>query len=241
MVGNFSFVIKGRLAGAARPGWWGKLEDDLDELKRHGITALVSLTEEPLSLGSVRRSGLAYLHLPIEDFTAPSIEQIKEFLEFVERQLETPKAAVAVHCLAGRGRTGTMLACYLVATGLEAETAIRTVRRLRPGSIETSDQEDVVHSFAAHWIQQKRARAERKKKAARNKTAPEKPQKARKAPGSAARKRTTEKKAKQPAGKKTGAKKKTRAKTTAPSSSFSPAPSVPSAPSAPDDPWEDMP
>jgi atypical dual specificity phosphatase len=224
MVGNFSFVIKGRLAGAARPGWWGKLEDDLDELKRHGITALVTLTEEPLNLDAIRGSGLAYLHLPIEDFTAPSIEQIEEFLDFVERQLDTPEAAVAVHCLAGRGRTGTMLACYLVATGLESETAIRTVRRLRPGSIETSDQEDIVHSFSEHWLEQKRARAERQKKAAKKKTT-EKPGMER-----GREKRGGTKKAKQTSGKKTDARKE--AKPNSP---------VISRPSSPDNPWEDMP
>jgi atypical dual specificity phosphatase len=56
-------------------------------------------------------------------------------------------AAVAVHCGAGLGRTGTLVACYLVAGGLSAEDAIAKVRRLRPGSIETAEQEAAVRTF----------------------------------------------------------------------------------------------
>lgn len=56
--------------------------------------------------------------------------------------------AVAVHCMHGHGRTGTMLASYLVKTrnisGLEA---IKEIRRLRKGSIETKDQEIAVIEF----------------------------------------------------------------------------------------------
>lgn len=56
--------------------------------------------------------------------------------------------AVAVHCALGFGRTGTMLACYLVKErGLAAGDAIAEVRRLRPGSIETYEQEKAVFQF----------------------------------------------------------------------------------------------
>lgn len=59
----------------------------------------------------------------------------------------TPQG-VAVHCMHGHGRTGTMLACYLVKelkiSGIEAINQIRTLRR---GSIETHDQEKAVMQF----------------------------------------------------------------------------------------------
>lgn len=59
-----------------------------------------------------------------------------------------PSQAVAVHCILGLGRTGTMLACYLVKDkGLAPADAIAEIRRLRPGSIETYEQEKAVFQF----------------------------------------------------------------------------------------------
>jgi protein-tyrosine phosphatase len=54
---------------------------------------------------------------------------------------------VAVHCGAGLGRTGTILACYLVSQGSTAKEATQQVRTKRPGSIETLAQEAVVEAY----------------------------------------------------------------------------------------------
>ena len=51
----------------------------------------------------------------------------------------------------GRGRTGTMCACYFVhMQGQTADQAIGNIRRMRPGSIETSEQERLVHQYVAY-------------------------------------------------------------------------------------------
>jgi len=57
------------------------------------------------------------------------------------------KMAMAIHCAAGLGRTGVVLACYFIDKGLSATNAIARVRRLRPGSIETAEQEDAIVEF----------------------------------------------------------------------------------------------
>jgi atypical dual specificity phosphatase len=143
---NFSFVIEGRLAGMARPGRLRPLQEDLIRLKAHGVSAVVSLTESPLDANTVRGFGLRYLHLPMPDYCAPTLPQIEAFLVFINAC--DGRGAVAVHCFAGQGRTGTMLACALVDEGMTAEEAIRFVRARRRPSIDTAAQEQAVFEFA---------------------------------------------------------------------------------------------
>jgi atypical dual specificity phosphatase len=87
------------------------------------------------------------LHLPVEDFTPPTLAQIDRFLSEVDRA-KSEGVALGIHCTAGKGRTGTMLAAYLVSRGLSAEDAMAKIRELRPGSVETTAQEERVAEFA---------------------------------------------------------------------------------------------
>ena len=138
-----------------RPGGWGaesqdsEAAGDLDQLVAEGIGALVSLTETPLDGKLISEKGLSYLHLPIADMSAPSMRQIDEVMGFVEGAADDG-VSVALHCGAGLGRTGTMLACYLLRHGRSADEATCEVRRLRPGSIETSSQELAIGEYARH-------------------------------------------------------------------------------------------
>ena len=147
MPNNFSFVITGVLAGMERPGTFARLREDLEYLKNHNINAIVSLTETCLEKAFIEEFGFRYLHLPVADFTPPSIQQIEKFLNF-QKQAEKDGLATVVHCGAGLGRTGTMLACALVARGMPAEAAIDSVRTMRPYSIETVEQEESIRHFA---------------------------------------------------------------------------------------------
>ena len=118
---------------------------DLDALAEEGVGAIVSLTERfPEELIGERR--FATLHLPIADMTPPEMAQIAQFVAFVNEQTKLGRA-VGVHCMAGLGRTGTMIACYLVTRGRRAEDAIDEVRSARPGSIQTESQEQIVRRW----------------------------------------------------------------------------------------------
>ncbi len=142
---KFSWLIENKLAGMAHPG-----EDPqvFARLKDAGIGAVVTLTLHPLPSHLLEEQDLAYLHLPIPNFAPPQPWQILRFIEFCRRNAEEDRPVV-VHCLAGCGRTGTMLACYLVWQGMDPAGAIHTVRVRRPCSIETPEQEDAVFEFAA--------------------------------------------------------------------------------------------
>lgn len=149
-VNGFSWVIAGKLAGMGLPGWpFSDQAADLESLKGAGIGAVVTLTEYALESDAVETSGLEVLHLPIPDMTPPSREDIEQFTHFVDEALSADKP-VAAHCLAGRGRTGTMLACYLVKQGLDAAAAIAQIREQRPGSIETQEQVMAVFDYARY-------------------------------------------------------------------------------------------
>ncbi|HHT9153306.1 MAG TPA: dual specificity protein phosphatase 23 [Candidatus Hypogeohydataceae bacterium YC40] len=137
---NFSWLLPDEIAGMARPV---SAVADFEFLKELGIDAIVSLTEHPLQKALIEEFGFEYKHVPVEDFTAPSLGQIDEFVNFATKVREEGKKLV-VHCGAGIGRTGTMLACYLVHKGYSAQQAIEEVRRKRPGSIETTAQEEIV-------------------------------------------------------------------------------------------------
>src|SRR5690606_5893278 len=105
------------------------------------VGAIVSLTEYSLHQDTLERYGMEYLHLPITDYHPPSIEQIQQCVAFIDRVAQEKGVATLIHCLAGRGRTGTMLAAYLVHhnKGMKAEDAIGIVREKRPGSMETPE------------------------------------------------------------------------------------------------------
>ena len=86
-----------------------------------------------------------YRHIPVVDETAPTQTQVDEFVAFVDEMLDQGQAVLA-HCRGGYGRTGTMLACYLVSRGWGAEEAM-TVRARRPGSIASRVQQACVIEY----------------------------------------------------------------------------------------------
>ncbi len=137
---NFSWFQGSKLAGCARP----ETEAELKALKNAGVKAIVSLTGTPLYPEAINRCGFDYLHSHISG--APSPIQLHEIIQFIEERNAQSKP-VLVHCGEGKGRTGTVLAGYLVYHGMSADDAIKKVREKRPGSIENLDQENAIHMF----------------------------------------------------------------------------------------------
>lgn len=140
-IGNW--IIPGRLLACSYPRR-GRLER---AIAASGITTVVNLHGRPHPSAFRERSGHRELHLPVPDFAPPSPAQLAAGVSAIRSALDAGER-VAVHCGAGLGRTGTLVACSLVSTGLTTDAAIAEVRRRRPGSIETREQEAAVHAFA---------------------------------------------------------------------------------------------
>jgi len=154
MPSNFFWLSGGEIAGMERPGAYCPLDSDLAFLKRQGIEIIISLTIDPLRPFVGDRFDFEFFHIPIPDGAAPSIEQIEQLVSYLTYGLRDGKKIV-VHCGAGYGRTGTMLACYLVSRGMGAAEAIVEIRKKMPLAIENRWQEERIADYE-HYLKEKK-------------------------------------------------------------------------------------
>lgn len=139
---NFSWVVDGKICAMGFPGF----KENIQFLLDNKIEYLLSLTAEcqpPVT----DFPDLKYFNCKVQDFTPPTLAQIDDCIQFMEEAIDKGKI-VGLHCAHGKGRTGTVLACYFVKTyGMTSEQAVSQIRILRPGSIETSEQEQMVYAY----------------------------------------------------------------------------------------------
>ena len=142
---NFSWLIDGQVAGHRGPS----SDNDLDYLKSKGIRALVRMAQGDqlkVTPAQIQRAGLMDCYEPVPDFDPPEQAQMDRIVAFIKESLDDGRA-VGVSCFVGIGRTGTVLACYLVSKGYTAEQAMAEVKHKRGAEIECKCQKEAVRSY----------------------------------------------------------------------------------------------
>lgn len=150
---NFSWVIQDKLAGCALPGRplcnvKEEVFADLLEIYDNGISCLLSLTEVPIFFGKLcKKAGMDWLYLPIPDFGIPyDVPAFEHVVRESVKSLENGEP-LCVHCNAGVGRTGFVLASILgIYLSIDGYDAINRVRDTRL-AIETDEQTTFVNNF----------------------------------------------------------------------------------------------
>jgi len=142
--------------------WARDLDMDLDAVKAWGALALVTLVEthELQSLGvpglgvGVRSRGIDWHHWPIQDLDPPGEEFERLWSVSAPSVLGILRSGgkVVVHCRGGVGRAGTVATLLAIELGDDPDSALRRVRKARPGAVETIAQERYVRSYRARLI-----------------------------------------------------------------------------------------
>lgn len=140
--------------------WWDRIDDhvilgalpfasDVSKLAAEGVRGVVNTCEEyggPTA--AYTAANIRQLHIPTTDFHPPRLEDLERAVEFM-RQCAARGESVYVHCKAGRARSATVVACWLIAThGLSPAEAQAFMLARRPHIHRHIDQRPVVQEFA---------------------------------------------------------------------------------------------
>jgi len=138
---KFSWLIENKLAGSGIP----TSIDEVQWMIKQGVKSIVTIREEPLDESWTKN--VNYLHVLSNDMGVPEFADLVSAVDFIHKRI-TNNEPVLVHCLAGMGRTGVILACYLVKyQKMSASEATEKVREERPGSIQSYPQEEIIFQF----------------------------------------------------------------------------------------------
>lgn len=141
--------------------WWDEVDEavilgarpsrrDVERLKKLGVTAVVNTCEEYAGpVEQYAEAGIEQLHVPTIDFTPPTLESVSAAVTFMEERIEKG-GILYVHCKAGRGRSATVVLCWLMsAQGMTASEAQAHLLKCRPHVLSRLEQRAVVGEFAA--------------------------------------------------------------------------------------------
>jgi len=147
----------GRMAITARPRADDWLDGEIDAWKRAGIDAVVSLLEreEAAERGLQREAevcrsnGIDFVSFPIPDRGVPDPDATSRIVRDLAARLHEGRS-IAIHCRAGIRRSSIMAACVLIHCGIDAETALASIKSARGLNVpDTDEQRDWVVAFGS--------------------------------------------------------------------------------------------
>jgi len=136
------WVVPGKMIAGEYPGVY---DDEMTRqrvisLLRCGVTSFIDLTKPGDSFHLYKEIlneeaaqfdvAVTWQNFPIVDFSTPTPGQMESILEGIDLQVAGGRT-VYVHCLAGIGRTGMVVGCYLVKHGLSGQEALIRIKTLR--------------------------------------------------------------------------------------------------------------
>ena len=145
---NFSWFIPNRIAASGLPGYGSPFDDEMKSLWNAGVRAILTLREDPLPTYRIDDDRqFAFWHEPMPDHSIPnSFDAIDRTVSFIRRMMDESKP-VLVHCLAGIGRTGMVLASFVaIAEDMPGADALRFLDMKR-GPVDTRAQSEFVISY----------------------------------------------------------------------------------------------
>ena len=147
---DYYWLIPEKLAGGSHPGRDGSLALNLPILRSAGFNTIVTLTEEPINPEILALHNFSSLHVPIDNLGVPTADQAISAIDYISAAIQNGSQTL-VHCYAGYGRTGLILGATLIAKGLSPNQAIHRIRQIRPGSIESTEQEQFLLRFSQKY------------------------------------------------------------------------------------------
>ncbi|KAK0394998.1 hypothetical protein QR680_001054 [Steinernema hermaphroditum] len=159
--GDFNWIIPNKILSFCGPhnksyidsGYlYHAPETYFDYFHEHNITTIIRLNRKIYDAQKFTDAGFDHHDLFFIDGSTPSEEIVRKFISIVENS----DGAVAIHCKAGLGRTGTLIACWMMKHfRITAPEAMAWIRICRPGSVIGPQQQFLIEK--QQWCSDLRA------------------------------------------------------------------------------------